>query len=58
MCYLEHFRENKRITRPDFESARTEFYRQWRDSDGSIPWRIICDGWEVSPVTGDILNLA
>jgi len=40
MWYLEHQRENKRITCRSYDHALREFYFQWRDGDGSIPWTI------------------
>lgn len=40
MWYLQHIRENKRITCLTYRSAVVAFYSQWRDDDGSIPWVI------------------
>ena len=40
--YLEHVRENRRITGPGtLAFCQKEYFRQWRDPDGSIPWRIM-----------------
>lgn len=41
--YLTHKRTNDRINCRTFTEALREFYRQYRDIDGSIPW-IIVDG--------------
>ena len=38
--YLKHKRENRRITCRSHRECVIEFYRQWRDADGSIPWTI------------------
>lgn len=40
MFYLQHKRENRRITCQTYEQAVREFFYQWRDPDGSIPWII------------------
>jgi hypothetical protein len=42
--YLEHTRTRQRITCTSIAKAITEFYYQWRDSDGAIPWVIVSDG--------------
>ena len=36
--YLQHKRANRRISCKSRETMIAEFYRQWRDVDGSIPW--------------------
>ena len=38
--YLQHKRENRVIHCRDYQQALSDFYRQWRDPDGSIPWTI------------------
>lgn len=38
MWRLVHKRENKFISCNSHEQAVKEFYRQYRDEDGSIPW--------------------
>lgn len=39
---LEHTRKNRQITGAGtYDFCIWEFYRQWRDPDGSIPWRIV-----------------
>ena len=40
MWYLEHKRELKIITCNSYEQAIKEYFYQWRDDDGSIPWTI------------------
>jgi hypothetical protein len=37
---VRHNRHSLTITRETFAAARSEFCRQWRDPDGSIPWTI------------------
>ena len=42
MWSLRHTREwNFWISCGSYERAIKEFYRQWRDDDGSIPWEIV-----------------
>ena len=48
--------ENVAITFDSFAKAQTEYYRQWRLADGSIPWKIIHAQYELDPVTGNIAN--
>ena len=38
MYYLQHKRENRTISCRTREQCVYEYYRQWRDADGSIPW--------------------
>lgn len=38
--YLRHKRENRIICCQSWSQATAEFYMQWRDEDGSIPWTI------------------
>lgn len=40
MWYLMHKREYKFISCASYNQVVNEYYRQWRDSDGSIPWEI------------------
>lgn len=40
MWYLQHKRENRRVSCRSKFGAIVEFYRQWRDDDGSIPWTV------------------
>lgn len=40
MWYLAHTREYKFISCKSYEHAVNEYYRQYRDADGSIPWII------------------
>jgi len=40
MWQLVHKREYKFISCNSYEQALREFYMQWRDVDGSIPWDI------------------
>ena len=40
MFYLQHTRENRRISCRSYEQALSDLYTQWRDADGSIPWTI------------------
>jgi hypothetical protein len=40
MWYLVHIREYKFISCNSYEQAVNEYYRQYRDDDGSIPWTI------------------
>jgi hypothetical protein len=42
--YLQHTRDNVRITCHSWTQALNIFYRQWWDPDGSIPWVIVSDG--------------
>jgi hypothetical protein len=42
--YIEHTQTRQRITCTSIAQAIKEFYRQWRDSDGAIPWVIVSDG--------------
>lgn len=44
---LRHKRDNLEINRTTFEGARLAFVHQWRDQDGSIPWRMFAVTWEV-----------
>jgi hypothetical protein len=37
---LQHAQKNLSIMSPSFEGARRDYAYQWRDSDGSIPWRM------------------
>ena len=57
MAYrLEHIREARRISARDFREAQRTYFYQWRDDDGSIPWRIFYGDYEISPTTGNILK--
>lgn len=38
-----------------FAQAQREFYSKVRDNDGSIPWDIFCNGYQVDPTTGNII---
>jgi hypothetical protein len=40
MWYLAHTREYKFISCNSYEQAVNEYYRQYRDDDGSLPWTI------------------
>jgi hypothetical protein len=40
MYYLAHIREYKFISCSSYQQALNEYYRQWRDTDGYIPWTI------------------
>jgi hypothetical protein len=41
MYYLQHKRDQWRIlTCITYSRAVSEYFRQWRDPDGSIPWTI------------------
>ena len=40
MWYLAHLREHKFISFTACSYEVNEFYRQFRDVDGSIPWTI------------------
>jgi hypothetical protein len=44
MWYLKHKRENRRISCNSRAQAISDFYYQWRDDDGSIPWTIEWEG--------------
>jgi hypothetical protein len=40
MWYLAHTREYKFISCNSYEQAMSEYHRQYRDENGSIPWTI------------------
>lgn len=57
MFRLEHIRESKQISCRSFEHLRSEYARQWRDDDGSIPWRAFSGEYEINPWNGEIIGL-
>jgi len=40
MYYLEHKRDHRFITCYSYQQAIKEYYNQYRDPDGSIPWTV------------------
>ena len=53
---LEHIQDHRTIFAMDFRQAQRTYYYQWRNDDGSIPWRIFYGDYEISPTTGNILK--
>lgn len=53
---LEHIREARLISARDFREAQCAYFYQWRDDDGSIPWRMLCGEYEINPCNGNILK--
>ena len=49
MFKLIHKHENKVISCYSYEQALSEYYRQWREPDGSIPWTISQFGFDYNP---------
>lgn len=41
MFRLEHTTEHRFISCNSLQQAITEYYRQYRNFDGSIPWQIV-----------------
>jgi len=44
--------ESRCMTFDSFAPAQTAYFRQWRDKDGSIPWKIFHGDDVVDPNTG------
>jgi len=39
-----------------FTKAQKSYYFQWRNDDGSIPYKIFCGEYEIDPSTGNITS--
>jgi len=61
MYIIKHVNKNIRITANSFEECQRDYYYQFREQDGSIPWEMFYlpsfDGImiHVDPVTGTML---
>jgi hypothetical protein len=53
---LHHKRESRTITCVSFKQAQREFFFQWRDPDGSIPWLLYFGEYEIDPLSGHVLK--
>lgn len=63
---LNHLWERRTAARGSFSHVQAEYYRQWREPDGSIPWvihridradpRAMRDFYEICPRTGAVLR--
>lgn len=40
MYYLIHRREQQFISCKSFDDMIKQYFMQWRDNDGTIPWRL------------------
>jgi hypothetical protein len=47
MYQLRHRNGYDYITCKNYNHAVRELYRQWRDLDGSIPWRVTFNGEDI-----------
>ena len=64
---IRHIRENRFVSSGNFKEAQSDYCYQWRDNDGSIPWKmfrgqteclcgpLVCET-EIDPWTGTSVN--
>ena len=55
--FIERKRCGKRVSSRSKEQCLRDFFMQWREQDGSIPWRVYClpEG-HVEPIECDPYN--
>jgi len=48
--------ENCAMTFDSFSRAQSAYYHQWRNNDGSIPWKILQADYEINAADGNIMH--
>ena len=55
MYVVEHLINNTQQSFETFEQAQKNYYYQWRNDDGSIPFKITYGDYDICPKTGNII---